>query len=134
MGLDQYAHLRKQPDRDEFYWRKHARLQTFMAREWTKQNSDKVEKRVADGGTWDLSGLGFNGGEGGVVITTDLLDRLEKQVKEKYYDNFASDGFFWGQQFQEEAMEEYEEQDKKFIEWAREKIKNGEEVIYDCSW
>ena len=34
MGLDQYADgLNK-----EFYWRKHSRLQVFMAREYDKQN------------------------------------------------------------------------------------------------
>ena len=28
---------------------------------------------------------------------------------------FATDGFFWGQQFQEQAVKEYKAQDKKFI-------------------
>ena len=41
MGLDQFADgLNK-----EFYWRKHARLQVFMAREYDKQNP-KEEKLV----------------------------------------------------------------------------------------
>jgi len=134
MGLDQYAHLRQKPDEEKFYWRKHARLQTFMAREFVKQNKDKIDKHVKEGGAWDLSHLGFNCGEGGVQITTDVLDKLEKQVEEKYYENFATDGFFWGQQFQEEACQRYEKQDKEFIKWAREELKKGNEVVYDCSW
>ena len=36
MGLDQYA---DGPNK-EFYWRKHARLQVFMAREYEKQNAN----------------------------------------------------------------------------------------------
>ena len=28
---------------------------------------------------------------------------------------FASDGFFWGQQFQEEQVKEYKAQDEEFI-------------------
>ena len=130
MGLDQYAHLRQTPNQDEFYWRKHARLQQFMAQEFEKQNGANTEHNTVD----QLQSLGFNGGQGGVKITEDVLARLEEAVKNKYYEYFAHDGFFWGQQFQEEAAKEYEAQDKKFIEWAKEKIKNGEEVIYDCSW
>ena len=51
MGLDQYAHIRNkeldwkkiysdkyEPKEDGFVWRKHARLQVFMAREFKKQN------------------------------------------------------------------------------------------------
>ena len=125
MGLDQYAFLKQTPDQDEFYWRKHARLQKFMAREFNSQKGESVDNSY---------NLGFNGGEGGVKVDSELLDRLEEAIKNKYYDYFADDGFFWGQQFQEEACKEYEEQDKKFLAWAREKIKNGEEVIYDCSW
>lgn len=127
MGLDQYAHLRQTPNQDEFYWRKHARLQQFMSKEFDEQNGEKEHNST-------LQGLGFNAGEGGVKITNELLDRLEEAIKNKYYEYFAHDGFFWGQQFQEEACQEYEKQDKEFVKWAREKIKNGEEVIYDCSW
>ena len=51
MGLDQYGMIRNghidwkkvysdkyEPTKDGFVWRKHARLQTFMAREFKKQN------------------------------------------------------------------------------------------------
>ena len=51
MGLDQYGMIRNghinwkkvysdkyEPTKDGFVWRKHARLQKFMAKEFTKQN------------------------------------------------------------------------------------------------
>ncbi len=46
----------------------------------------------------------------------------------------SSDGFFWGQQFQEEQVKEYKAQDKKFLKWAKEQIKAGKSIGYDCSW
>ena len=57
-----------------------------------------------------------------------------KQDEEKYYRHFCSDGFFWGQQFQEEAVNEYKGQDKKFIEWCEEAIKRKQTIVYTCSW
>ena len=52
MGLDQHAHLRGQKvdwentihddhgdEAKVFVWRKHARLQQFMAKKWDEQNS-----------------------------------------------------------------------------------------------
>jgi hypothetical protein len=133
MGLDQYAGFRDEEGRvkEEFYWRKHARLQKFMAVEFKDQNKkpDKENNSIND-----LQHLGFNGGQGGVKITKDLLERLEEAYKNNYYDYFASDGFFWGQQFQEEQVMEYKEQDKKFIDWCKEQLNAGEDIGYDCSW
>ena len=133
MGLDQYAGFRDEEGRvkEEFYWRKHARLQKFMAVEFKDQNKkpDKENNSIND-----LQHLGFNGGQGGVKITKDLLERLEEAYKNNYYDYFASDGFFWGQQFQEEQVTEYKEQDKKFLEWCKEQLEAGENIGYDCSW
>ena len=133
MGLDQYAGFRDEEGRvkEEFYWRKHARLQKFMAVEFKDQNKkpDKENNSIND-----LQHLGFNGGQGGVKITKDLLERLEEAYKNNYYDYFASDGFFWGQQFQEEQVTEYKEQDKKFIDWCKEQLNAGKDIAYDCSW
>jgi hypothetical protein len=131
MGLDQYAGFRDEEGnvREEFYWRKHARLQQFMAREFEEQNKTTKHNTVND-----LQHLGFNGGQGGVKITKDLIDKLKKAIESKYYDYFASDGFFWGQQFQEEQVTEYAEQDKKFVEWAEQQLSAGENIGYDCSW
>jgi phosphomannomutase len=116
MGLDQYAGFRDEEGKvkEEFYWRKHARLQQFMASEFED--------------------LGFNGGQGGVKLTKELVERLEEAYKNKYYDYFAPDGFFWGQQFQEEQVTEYAQQDEKFIEWCKEQLEAKKDIGYDCSW
>ena len=132
MGLDQYAGFRDEEGKvkEEFYWRKHARLQQFMASEFEEQNKTKKENNSSEG----LQHLGFNGGQGGVKITKELVERLEEAYKNKYYDYFAPDGFFWGQQFQEEQVTEYAQQDEKFIEWCKEQLEAKKEIGYDCSW
>jgi len=138
MGLDQYAGFRDEEGnvKEEFYWRKHARLQQFMSKEFNEQNkkhgdhSPDKKNNAAN----DLQHLGFNGGQGGVAITKDLIEKLKKAIESKYYDYFAPDGFFWGQQFQEEQVTEYAEQDKKFVEWAEQQIKEDKKIGYDCSW
>jgi hypothetical protein len=78
--------------------------------------------------------IGFNGGQGGVTITEDLIKDLEEAIKNGYYDHFANDGFFWGQQFQEEQVKEYKAQDEEFLKWAKEQVKAGRNIGYDCSW
>ena len=126
MGLDQYAEgLDK-----EFYWRKHARLQRFMSEEHAKQNPK--DKRNDS----DLEHLGFNGDSKNpnVIITKDLLDRLEEAIKNGYFDFFVSDGFFWGQQFQEESAKQYKIQDMRFLRAARKALENRRVIKYNCSW
>ena len=143
MGLDQYAHIRNkeldwkkiysdkyEPKEDGFVWRKHARLQVFMAREFKKQNpSENTNDHSAN-----IDGLGFNGGDHKVIINEDVLKKLEEAIKNNYYDYFATDGFFWGQQFQEESAKEYEKQDKQFLKFCKEALKKGENIEYSCSW
>ena len=133
MGLDQYAGFRDSNGEvhEKFYWRKHARLQKFMSVVFDYQNQKKKEKHNTHS---DLQHLGFNGGQGGVKITEEVITKLEEAVKNDYYDFFASDGFFWGQQFQEEQVKEYKAQDEEFIKWAKEQIKAGKDIGYDCSW
>ena len=129
MGLDQYADgLNK-----EFYWRKHARLQVFMAREYEKQNPKETKASINSS---DLGHLGFNAcsNPNYVNITDEILDRLEKAIKNGYWDYFAHDGFFWGQQFQEDSVKEYKKLDKEFLKAARKALKAGREVTYNCSW
>ena len=143
MGLDQYAQKRNQqinfkkvysdkydPSEDGFVWRKHARLQVFMAREYAKQNP----KENTDNHSCNIDGLGFNGDEHKVVITKDVLKRLEEAIKSNYYDYFATDGFFWGQQFQEEQVKEYAKMDLQFVKFCKEALKRGEIIEYSCSW
>jgi hypothetical protein len=131
MGLDQYAGFRDSEGqvKEEFYWRKHARLQKFMAKEFNKQNKDTENNSCNE-----LQHLGFNSGQGGVKITKELIERLEEAYKTNYYSYFASDGYFWGQQFQEEQVEEYKDQDKKFIAWCKEQLEAKKDIGYDCSW
>ena len=132
MGLDQYAGFRdsKGEVHEEFYWRKHARLQVFFSKQFRKQNKDKEKNNTVD----DLQHLGFNGGQGGVTITEEVVKDLEEAIKNGYYDHFASDGFFWGQQFQEEQVTEYKAQDEKFLRWCKQRLKEKKEIGYDCSW
>ena len=132
MGLDQYAGFRdsKGEVHEEFYWRKHARLQVFFSKQFRKQNKDKEKNNTVD----DLQHLGFNGGQGGVTITEEVVKDLEEAIKNDYWDHFATDGFFWGQQFQEEQVKEYKAQDKKFLEWCKKRLKEKKDIGYDCSW
>jgi len=129
MGLDQYAGFRDSNGEvhEEFYWRKHARLQHFFADMYDLQNKDKKHNS-------QMQHLGFNGGQGGVKITEDIVNKLEEAFKNDYYDYFAPDGFFWGQQFQEEQVKEYKAQDEKFITWCKEQLKAKKDIGYDCSW
>ena len=132
MGLDQYAGFRdsKGEVHEEFYWRKHARLQVFFSKQFRKQKKDENKNNTVD----DLQHLGFNGGQGGVTITEEVVKDLEEAIKNGYYDHFASDGFFWGQQFQEEQVNEYKAQDERFLRWCKQRLKDKKEIGYDCSW
>ena len=137
MGLDQYAGFRdsKGNVHEEFYWRKHARLQVFFSKQFRKQKEKELSTLKYKNNTMeDLQHLGFNGGQGGVTINEALIKDLEEAIKNDYWDHFANDGFFWGQQFQEEQVKEYKAQDKEFLKWAKEQVKAGRNFGYDCSW
>ena len=137
MGLDQYAGFRdsKGEIHEEFYWRKHARLQVFFAKQFRKQKEKELSTLKYKNNTMeDLQHLGFNGGQGGVTITEEGVKDLEEAIKNDYWDHFASDGFFWGQQFQEEQVNEYKAQDEKFLRWCKQRLKEKKEIGYDCSW
>ena len=140
MGLDQYAHLRDQkpdwdkiysdeyePKKDGFVWRKHARLQKFMAIQHAKQNKHQVHEG-------NLAHLGFNGGDEPVFITEELVQELAEAIKNGYGDFFVADGFFWGQQFQEESVKENKEMDLEFLQWCRDMIAEKKVAVYHCSW
>jgi recombinational DNA repair protein RecT len=144
MGLDQYAHLRgHKVDWEKYYsdteasiyeqkqvfvWRKHARLQEFMAQKWTEQNpSVKVEGMLAH--------LGFNSDQDApCYMTKEVVDELGKQIEKGFSDYVAEDGFFWGQQFQEESVKEYKDQDIKFLKYCQQAISDNKVVEYWCSW
>tara|TARA_R100001079_G_scaffold13064_2_gene6328 strand:+ start:125 stop:490 length:366 start_codon:yes stop_codon:yes gene_type:complete len=121
MGLDQFA--------GRHTWRKHARLQQFMSVMHREQNPNIKE--------YDSSGipsLGFNGGDVPVKMTKEVVEKLEKAINDGYYDYFATDGFFWGQQFQEEAAKEYKEQDLEFLADCKKALENNDPITYECSW
>ena len=136
MGLDQYAYSRNKDSKlngtmtDEDYsnikyeWRKHARLQVFMRDLYREKNPDANE------GSY---GLGFNG-EANLELTIDDLEKLSEAIKNKYYNYFADDGFFWGQQFQEESVKEYKKMDLQFVKWCKKALEKGEVIEYSCSW
>jgi len=142
MGLDQHAHLRgSNVDWEKYYneedygdknnifvWRKHARLQEFMAKKWADQNpAVKVEG--------SLSHLGFNGDqEAPCYLTKEVVQELSEQIPKGFSDYHAEDGFFWGQQFQEESVKDYKEQDMKFLKFCEQAIDEGKVVEYWCSW
>jgi len=137
MGLDQYAHLRDQkdlsfntyddnynPEKDGFYWRKHARLQVFMAAMYKEQTPEEMGE--------DDFNLCFNGGP--VIINEDVLNKLEKAIDNDYQDYIAIDGFFWGQQYQEEQVNNYKQIDKQFLQWCKKQVSKGNVPEYHCSW
>ena len=122
MGLDQHAHIRGHnvnwakyfdDDKEEcskvFVWRKHARLQQFMSSWWDKQNKHHQHEGHP-------AHLGFNADqEAPVYITEELVLDLAEAISNNYKDYVAEDGFFWGQQFQEESVKEYKDEDIKFL-------------------
>ena len=144
MGLDQFAHLRgHKVDWEKYYsdteasiyeqkqvfvWRKHARLQEFMAKKQTEQNpSVKVEGMLAH--------LGFNSDQKApCYMTKEVVDELGEQIEKGFSDYVAEDGFFWGQQFQEDSVKEYKDQDIKFLKFCQQAINENKVVEYWCSW
>ena len=141
MGLDQHAHLKGHnvnwakyfdDDKEEcsklFVWRKHARLQQFMSTWWDKQNKHHQHEG-------HLAHLGFNADqEAPVYVTEELVTDLAEAISNNYKDYVAEDGFFWGQQFQEESVKEYKDQDIKFLKFCQQAISEKKVVEYWCSW
>ena len=78
-----------------------------MFTEFHKQNKDK-----------DPNGkLEFC--EGGVNITTEILQKLKEAIENDYEDPVD----YWRKK-----------QDEEFVSWAENALKDGKEVGYDCSW
>ena len=67
-------------------------------------------------------------------LIQEELNELEEAMKNNYYDYFASDGFFWGQEVQEKQVQYYKRTDQQFLKAARKALKAGREVTYNCSW
>jgi hypothetical protein len=99
---------------------------------WLKSGTNKIQHHEHKG---TLSHLGFNGDcDAPVYLTKEVVDELAEQIEKDYADYPATDGFFWGQQFQEESVKEYKEQDIKFLKFCQQAIDEKKVVEYWCSW
>ena len=135
MGLDQYAF--SAPDEltvvkdddghfaikgihgEEFYWRKHAKLQAFF------------EDAIESGRLKPLIDGSFNCNP--VKLDLPIVEQLYIALVKSELPN-SDGGFFYGHQYQDETCEEYREQDIKFCAWAKETMEQGDHVYYDCWW
>lgn len=106
----------------EFEWRKHARLQQYMMELYHTRKGEEVPIGV----------MGSFNSENLELFEEDIKDLRELIINDEL--PFCSDGFFWGQQFQEEAMREYKEQDLLFCERALQWLAEGKKVFYSCWW
>jgi hypothetical protein len=122
MGLDMYVRKRKEKpekdvdfeslDSDEqvFYWRKHPNLHGWMEALYQKKGG---------------SGENFNLDT--VLLTNDDIDKLEKAVNGRKLPK--TEGFFFGRSRPEDKID-----DLKFIERARQEIKEGFHLYYTSWW
>lgn len=119
MGLDQYGFVRQKDHAQavEFYWRKHSRLQEFMQALW----ADTVHGEDAED---------FNCQT--LVLTKDDLQDLQEQIAKGYEDYVSQGGFFWGHQWQDQAVEDYAQQDAEFVQAALDALEQGGQVEYSC--
>ena len=99
-----------------------------MSAKWDEQNTTHKHEG-------NLAHLGFNADQDApVYITEEVAKELAEQIQEGFKDYVAEDGFFWGQQFQEESVKEYKEQDIKFLKFCQQAINDKKVVEYWCSW
>ena len=137
MGLDQYGgwlepkkeskdnvvDLFEEKDNSNqcFDWRKHARLQEFM-RNLYYSKKNKIPE-------FGVMGCEFNCTK--VFLNKEDVLELQNAVSSDRLP-FCADGFFWGQQFQEESMKEYKAQDLEFCKEALKWLEEGKQVYYEC--
>ena len=95
-----------------------------MTELWHEKNGTKMETIMGP--------EGFNGGDILILDRDDILS-LQTQVENDSLP-FCPDGFFWGQQFQEESMKDFKQQDLKFCKDALQWLEEGKEVWYESSW
>ena len=66
-------------------------------------------------------------------LDADDITKLEEQVHNGYEDYKCPGGFFWGHQFQEEAVADEKGNDLDFIERAKQAFETeGSTVVYSC--
>lgn len=128
MGLDMYGYARKGDDKDSqveiAYWRKHNRLHGWMEDLWQEKKNQRSEGDKFIDGLDGQEHDEFNCVE--MELSLEDLDRLEDEL-----DNLPeTSGFFFGN----DSYGRYTEEDRKFIEDARQKISEGYEVYYSSWW
>jgi len=134
MGLDQYGMIGVKTEKredavtgkeytvkmadQEFYWRKHARLQDFMEILWVeKTGKDAVDLNCTD-----------------MELDKKDVQRLWEAIQMRFAFNHSEGGFFYGHQIQEEQMYAYLEQDQDFVVAAQTALDDGQKVVYSCWW
>ena len=133
MGLDQYGMIgcttEKRVDDagkeytvkiadEDFYWRKHSRLQDFMEKLWV----EKTGRRDVELNCNDLE------------LTMADINRLEEAWDIEFAKNKSEGGFFYGHQVQVDQVQNYRDEDLDFIEAAKSAIQEGKQVVYSCWW
>ena len=117
MGLDQYAYIRENENKPDFIWRKHAKLQDFMEQLFEQRTGqDAIE---------------LNCGE--LELREEDITTLEEMVKTGKLPE-SEGGFFYGDQFQDEAAKEYRNRDLEFCRWAKQILETRRKVFYSCWW
>ena len=77
-----------------------------------------------------LQHLGFNGGQGGVTITEDLIKDLEEAIKKWLLRSTLPLMVFSGDNnFRKSRSKEYKAQDEEFLKWAKEQVKAGRKSV-----
>lgn len=128
MGLDQYAFTSdlgleelqaiegEKPLEEIAYWRKHNRLQGWMAQRWQDAGNEDVDE--------------FNCEL--LPLTAEDIDALEEVINNR--DLPHTTGFFFGSDSYEGYEQWYKADDLAFIEKAREALAVGKKVYYYCWW
>lgn len=106
-----------------FEWRKHARLQEYMRQLWHHRLNAKAPYGVMEDD--------FNCQK--LFLDWEDIDILQRTIQAEKLP-VCNDGFFWGQQFQEESVKDYYEQDFEFTQKAFEWLKEDKKVWYECWW
>jgi len=127
MGLDMAAGwLDKEQDNKpvtEFDWRKHASLNEYMRQLYYRKKGMKAPLGVLD--------CEFNCSD--VYLTREDIIDLKQAVHSGQLPK-AKDGFFWGQDAQEESAKYYFDTDKEFCERALAWLDQGKVVWYSPWW
>ena len=143
MGLDMYAYVGTQGQRDAFYegsewdkelgeyvnptvskprelayWRKHPNLHGWMEQLWIQKTNAQTDRDDRDSG--------FNGVE--LELTWEDIERLEQAILGNTLPH--TQGFFFG----ESSDDYYRDQDLEFVKNAKAELFCGLKVFYNSSW